>query len=90
MPLDVLAGLSVRTECVMGTAHHSSCYLIKQACVLQAQEQQLEETEERVARMIIRCERLRSPLLLQSLGMSYAEGTGGLSCLCRWPTKYPR
>ena len=56
----------------------------------QTQEQQLEETEDRVARMIIKCERLRSPLLLQSLGTSYAEGTGGLSCLCRWPTKYPR
>ena len=40
--------------------------------------------------MIIKCERLRSPSLFNSLGVSYVEGTGGLCCLCKWPTKYPR
>ncbi len=47
-------------------------------------------SEENVARMMIKCEGMRSPTLLQSLATTYAEGTAGLSCLCRWPTKYSR
>ena len=60
------------------------------ALVQGSDHQCLLDAEDRVGRMIIQCERLRSPLLLQSLCASYAEGTGGLSCLCRWPTRYPR
>lgn len=72
----------------------------------------LHEAEERVAKMIIKCQGLRcafllsvvlfcfrhvmaagmdrSSVLFHSLAQSYAEGTGGLACLCRWPTRYPR
>jgi len=50
----------------------------------------LQESEEKVARIMIKCENMRSPALLQSLATTYAEGTGGLACLCRWPTKYSR
>jgi hypothetical protein len=49
-----------------------------------------EEQERRVAEMMMRCSGMRSSSLLHSLAASYAEGTGGLQCLCMWPTKYPR
>lgn len=48
------------------------------------------EMEGRVAKMLARCNDLRSPQLLVSLASAYANGTAGLRCLCTWPTKYPR
>ena len=56
----------------------------------QPESQDMQHSEERVARLMIQCQDMRSPTLLFSLAQSYAEGTGGLSCLCRWPTKYSR
>lgn len=50
----------------------------------------MEEKELVVARMMMRCARLQTSALLDSLAVSYAQGTGGLRCLCMWPTRYNR
>lgn len=48
------------------------------------------QQEQRVAMMVARCKHLKPQDLCDCLSETYVAGTGGLQCLCDWPTIYPR
>jgi hypothetical protein len=48
------------------------------------------QSERVLARILDKCEGLRRRALLSPFACTYAEGTGGLQCLCRSPLMYPR
>jgi hypothetical protein len=59
-------------------------------CLFSSSAANVEESEIMVAGMISRCSNLHNTGLITHLAKAYVSGTGGLGCLCRWPTLYPR
>ena len=45
------------------------------------------QSEEMAASMLARCSGVENPSLVHLLATAYIKGTGGLSCLCKFPTR---
>jgi hypothetical protein len=48
------------------------------------------QQERAMASIIATLSHTETPELLHKLAETYIKGTGGLSCLCKWPTMFPR
>lgn len=47
-----------------------------------------EESEKMVSSMLARCSGSENPSLVYAIASAYAKATGGMCCLCRFPTQY--